>query len=146
MEAGWSSVGKDAEAYTWVGGILRRKTPLGPELPPAMPNGDAWTSGALGWYEKFRVSPQAELITTDIEWLTVQQAVVLLSLFEEKANPKYWTAFMNLTAKFGLTSLDKRRIRVEVAKIQESKSEKAAVAASEQADFDAEFERLMNQG
>ena len=146
MEAGWSSVGKDAEAYTWVGGILRRKTPLGPELPPAMPNGDAWTSGAVGWYEKFRVSPQAELITTDIEWLTVQQAVVLLSLFEEKANPKYWTAFMNLTAKFGLTSLDKRRIRVEVAKIQESKSEKAAAAASEQADFDAEFDRLVSQG
>ena len=146
MEAGWSSVGKDAEAYTWVGGILRRKTPLGPELPPAMPNGDEWTPGAKNWYAKFRVSPQAELISTDIEWLTVQQAVVLLSMFEEKANPKYWTAFVNLTAKFGLTSLDKRRIRVEVAKIQESKSEKAAAAASEQADFDAEFDRLVGQG
>lgn len=146
MEAGWSSVGKDAEAYTWVGGILRRKTPLGPKLPVKMPNGDKWSSGAKEWYETFRKSPQAELITTDIEWLTVQQAVVLLSLFEEKANPKYWTAFVNLTAKFGLTSLDKRRIRVEVAKIQESKSEKAAAAASEQADFDAEFDRLVSQG
>lgn len=145
MNSGWEEVGEDGDKYVVTRGVLRRRHPLGPPLPKKGPCGEKWADMARDWYAKFRVSPQAELITTDVEWLTVQQAAGLLHRFEDTGNPKYWVAFNNLASKMGVTPLDRRKLRVKVADTTTTSKARTAAEDAEQSDYDEEFDRLMGQ-
>ena len=141
-QAGWTALGESAESYTREGAVLRRVEPLGPPLPVRPPGGGSWLPGALDWYEAFRVSPQSELIGSDIEWVSVQQAAGLYNSYLGTGNVKFWAAFAKLAGALAVTPLDMRRVRARIAEEQKAESAEEREAAEEQAEYDAEFERL----
>ena len=141
--AGFTYVGTADEEYEASDGILRRADPLGPALPEQPPNGAGWKSQVRQWYMAFRLSPMAEILTTDIDWQNMILAMVHLNDFYDTGNMQAYRAFERMTAQFGATPASRRRIRVSVGSADASgATPKAQDTAAAMEAFDQEFAEL----
>ena len=140
--AGYTHVGTQAELYETSQGFIQRKEPVGLDLPPYAPGGAEWNSDARLWYMSFRLSPQAELLNTRIDWMNIILAVAHLSSYCDTGNYTAYRAFERMIGKYGTTPADRKKIRVDVGGSSEHPEVSEESVIEDMASFDEEMAEL----
>lgn len=99
-----------ASVLTFVPGVA-------PDLPPMM-DGYDWHPQAKIWWETWKNSQQATLMT-DVDWRFMLMTALLVHQFWEKG---HWTLAQEIRlreAKFGATPEDRARLRIQFADADE---------------------------
>lgn len=143
--AGYRNLGGDAEGFEVVRGMVRSRNLLGFDLPLDPPGTElVWAEEVKEFYHYFRVSPQASLLRTDIEWQMVLVAMGLLNDFYTSGSLPAYTKFESLIAQFGVTPAAMKKIRVNVSDPTEDEDDDSDWEAPEgESEFNATFDEIV---